>query len=637
MMIIADNETHIDYLYYEPIARTVVKLIREKSAEPLSIGLHGDWGAGKSSALLMIERAFAEEDSTLCVRFNGWLFEGYDDAKAVLIETIVAELLKQRSTFEKVKEKAGDVLQSINWFKVARILGSAALTFYTAMPQGDVLQGVSKMAESVIADPRSVLTGDMFKKIFDGAQEHFKADKPEDSAPDRIHQFRKDFKDLLEVAKIDRLVVLVDDLDRCLPKTAIATLEAIRLFLFVPKASFVIAADEGMIEYAVRDHFPDLPASSGVNSYARSYLEKLIQVPFRMPPLGNLETRIYVTLLLYLNAGIDPNDKAFTDLLDVAEAALKRPWQEGFTREEITRKVGTVAAELELAIQVASEITPILTEGAHGNPRQVKRFVNTMALRLAIAEERGFGDDLKAPVLAKLMLAERFAPDIFEAIARDTGADGRSVTVRQLEQDPVEAPDTDAKHRSAKRPPGKSEAVEWPSRWAKIEPKLAEVDLRPYVFISRDRRAIFSAAPLAGTVENLIERLSGPKMAIRTTDPATIAGLSAADADRVFAGLVAKINGVEDLTQNRPQAAEGLAFFTAHRPAMQASLLEFLQRLPASKLGGWVLTGWAEAFEASMKPKFDALVRQWAEQTGNPKLSSLAKLVSKPSKSKGRN
>ncbi|TGQ13579.1 Qat anti-phage system ATPase QatA [Mesorhizobium sp. M00.F.Ca.ET.217.01.1.1] len=635
-MIIADNETHIDYLYYEPIARTVVKLIREKSAEPLSIGLHGDWGAGKSSALLMIERAFAKQESTLCVRFNGWLFEGYDDAKAVLIETIVAELLKQRSAFEKVKEKAADVLQSINWFKVARTLGSAALTFYTGMPQGDVLQGVSKMAESVIADPQSVLTGEMFKKIFDGAQEHFKADKPEDTAPDRIHQFRRDFKDLLEVAKIDRLVVLVDDLDRCLPKTAIATLEAIRLFLFVPKASFVIAADEGMIEYAVRDHFPDLPASSGVNSYARSYLEKLIQVPFRMPPLGNLETRIYVTLLLYLNAGIDPSDKAFTDLLDVAEAALKRPWQEGFTREEITRKVGTVAAELELAIQVASEITPILTEGAHGNPRQIKRFVNTMALRLAIAVERGFGDDLKAPVLAKLMLAERFAPDIFEAIARDTGADGRSTTARQLEQDPVEAPETDAKPVSAKRPPGKSDAVEWPSRWAKIEPKLAEVDLRPYVFISRDRRAIFSAAPLAGTVENLVERLSGPKMAIRTIDPATIAGLSAAEADRVFAGLVAKINGVEDLTQNRPQAAEGLAFFTAHRPAMQAPLLEFLQRLPASKLGGWVLTGWAEAFDASMKPKFDALVRQWAEQTENPKLSSLAQVVSKPSKSKGR-
>ena len=45
-------------------------------------------------------------------------------------------------------------------------------------------------------------------------------------------------------------IVLVDDLDRCLPQTAIGTLEAIRLFLFVPRAAFVIAADEGMIEYS---------------------------------------------------------------------------------------------------------------------------------------------------------------------------------------------------------------------------------------------------------------------------------------------------------------------------------------------------------------------------------------------------
>jgi hypothetical protein len=58
-----------------------------------------------------------------------------------------------------------------------------------------------------------------------------------------------------------------------------------------------------MIEYAVRQHFPDLPASTGPTSYARNYLEKLIQVPFRMPALGYLETRIYLTLLLTSTVG----------------------------------------------------------------------------------------------------------------------------------------------------------------------------------------------------------------------------------------------------------------------------------------------------------------------------------------------
>ena len=72
---------------------------------------------------MMIEKVFSEGANTLCVCFKGWLFEGYDDAKAVLIETIVAKLLEKRSGIEKVKEKAEEVIKSVNWFKVARSLG----------------------------------------------------------------------------------------------------------------------------------------------------------------------------------------------------------------------------------------------------------------------------------------------------------------------------------------------------------------------------------------------------------------------------------------------------------------------------------------------------------------------------------
>ncbi len=101
--------------------------------------------------------------------------------------------------------------------------------------------------------------------------------------PEEIAEFRKAFDKLLEEAKIDQLVVLVDDLDRCLPETAIETLEAIRLFVFTARTAFVIAADEAMIEYSVRKHFPDLPDSTGPQTYARNYLEKLIQFLFVFP------------------------------------------------------------------------------------------------------------------------------------------------------------------------------------------------------------------------------------------------------------------------------------------------------------------------------------------------------------------
>lgn len=76
--------------------------------------------------------------------------------------------------------------------------------------------------------------------------------------------FREDFEALLEEADIDRLVVLIDDLDRCLPPTIIQTLEAIKLFLSVGNVAFVIGADERLVQYAVRERFPELPGDQVV-------------------------------------------------------------------------------------------------------------------------------------------------------------------------------------------------------------------------------------------------------------------------------------------------------------------------------------------------------------------------------------
>ena len=54
-MILSDNETKVDLLNNEAIAKTIVSLITESKNQPVSIGIHGDWGAGKSSILEMLE------------------------------------------------------------------------------------------------------------------------------------------------------------------------------------------------------------------------------------------------------------------------------------------------------------------------------------------------------------------------------------------------------------------------------------------------------------------------------------------------------------------------------------------------------------------------------------------------------
>jgi len=88
-MILTDNETRVDLLNNEAIATTIIALLREQPTRPITIGVHGDWGAGKSSILEMIEAGLDGKDDTLCLKFNGWRFQGFEDAKIALIEGIV--------------------------------------------------------------------------------------------------------------------------------------------------------------------------------------------------------------------------------------------------------------------------------------------------------------------------------------------------------------------------------------------------------------------------------------------------------------------------------------------------------------------------------------------------------------------
>ena len=184
----------------------------------------------------------------------------------------------------------------------------------------------------------------------------------------------------------------------------------------VERTAFVIGADEVMIEYAVKEHFPDLPPSTGPLSYARNYLEKLIQVPFRVPALGLAETRAYITLLL-AELGLPAGDERFQKLLVAAREDMKRPWQSrGLDMRQLQEAVGTpLPEEVRQAHAIGAVLTKILTEGTHGNPRQIKRFLNTMMLRQAIANERQFGADIKLPVLGKIMLARALLSGLLQA------------------------------------------------------------------------------------------------------------------------------------------------------------------------------------------------------------------------------
>lgn len=648
-MFLNDQETATDLLYYEAIARTVVRFIQETPRAPVTIGVHGDWGAGKSSVLKMTESAFQGQDRVLCLWFNGWTFEGFEDAKTVLIETLIDELRRARPTSKKVAEAAKKLLKRVDWLKVARKSGGLALTAMTGIPSLDQLSGVMDMVTAFVKKPQDQISMDDLKTFAGRAQEYVKEPSEEiDRIPEHIHAFRKEFEELLDAAELDRLVVIVDDLDRCLPHTAISTLEAIRLFLMVDRTAFVIGADELMIEYAVKEHFPDLPPSSGPVGYARNYLEKLIQVPFRVPALGLAETRVYITLLL-AELALPKGDAAFQRLLDAARKDMQRPWQSrGIDTAMLQDAVGSVVPEkVREAQTISAVLSKILTEGAHGNPRQIKRFLNSMMLRRAIAEERGFGDEIKLPVLGKIMLAERFYPDFYKQLAQlATTEGGKPASLAQFERalrlPPVAASasiKTDAKADVAKTKTSakinEQEAlsqdvvdwikVEWIKGWAAIDPPLFDVDLRPYVFVTRDKRGSLSGVAASAHLEGLVERLMGGKIAARSC-VAEVSKLSPQELDEVFTSVSDQAIQVEELT-SEPHGIQGLMVLSEHTPEMGRRLLEFAKSLNLTKVGVWPANMVANIKHPTLIGDAKAILSGWAEQTESSKLRTAAKLV----------
>src|SRR3546814_7680850 len=99
---------------------------------------------------MMVEEAFSD-DRVLCVRFNGWLFQGFEDAKAVLIETIVEELRRKRPTSAKVAEQAKKVLRRVDWMKLARTAGAYGLTLATGMPHPETIKDLGAAARTRIS------------------------------------------------------------------------------------------------------------------------------------------------------------------------------------------------------------------------------------------------------------------------------------------------------------------------------------------------------------------------------------------------------------------------------------------------------------------------------------------------------
>ena len=122
----SDNETTQDLLGYQVHADLLKKIILNDAMLPISIGVFGNWGSGKSSLMLLLQQSLQELEKSqqnehhriiLQVYFNSWQFESYDSTKLTMIESILEALDKDINERKDVFERVDDFLERINFLK----------------------------------------------------------------------------------------------------------------------------------------------------------------------------------------------------------------------------------------------------------------------------------------------------------------------------------------------------------------------------------------------------------------------------------------------------------------------------------------------------------------------------------------
>lgn len=670
----ADNEADIDLLGFDFLVDGLMVALTEPRLLPLTVGVLGDWGSGKSSLMRIAAEELRQvkreldpplEDERaafpyLVVDFSPWQYEDHEDVKVALMTTVLDALAERLpNAVVEVGRLREFIARLKRWGRRAGRAGTSAAP--TVLPI--LLQGA---APEIGAELTSIITATT-SAVAKEAQSAFAEPSPESSASAAdaplplgdIKAFRKEFGQLVaEIPGGEAVIVFIDDLDRCLPETVVDTFEAIRLFLNTPKTAYVLALNQNVVESAIDSRYPDLRKADG-GGIGRDYLEKMLQLKISVPALSGAEAETYVNLLfaeLHL-----PHDE-FDKVLGVAKEnrkanGLSVAFNTGIAGDALIEAPKPLTDDLAWA----AEITPILGSSLRGNPRQLKRFLNNLLLKHRSAARREV--ELKLPVLAKLMVLEdQYNTDFQKLFDWEMTAGGKCPEIAVTEgRARAESPQTvplkekgadvsnggEPERKTAgsgtKKPPAAkvteieltlSDVEAWADKphisdWLRAEPPLANIDLRSYFTYSRDKLSFgVSASRLSARLQQLLTNVQSDIESNRRSHYPAVATLDPSERAQFVEALLERV-------QRHPS---GIAMTAAVELAEKNAdivqpVCEALIRIPPASIPGAAGTAAVRRLPSAL-PAVVALLDHW-EASDNNALKTLVGRARKAQAKKG--
>lgn len=408
--LLADVPTTQDHLDREAYAASLAAfLLHPDTAPPITIGLYGKWGAGKSSFFGLLDKNLALADradgrEVKTVMFNAWQ---YDDAKqtwAGLASTISERLEKAlppwRRQWMRLKyawrTNRSDVLLNFGLPVLLLVLAGAVLLPWLTpaqvrelAPQGEANENpLGGLLKAVLPAGSLLLllwgVGWRLVEVLKPVSERVAGYvRRTDYRADMGYQHKviDDLKFLLEELEAARpgcrVLVYIDDLDRCSDEKIVEILRATILILADCRLFVMFGMDTEMIRRAIAAHYEKMKVPlADPQSFAESYLRKIVQIALYLPEAPP-ERRFSLVESMFSPAARQayrereaarPAQTPLSSAQAADGAAL--PYDLGSIRRLV--KVETVEDTADELAALAA-----LKDYLPDNARELKRFVNT--------------------------------------------------------------------------------------------------------------------------------------------------------------------------------------------------------------------------------------------------------------------
>jgi hypothetical protein len=250
-------DTYLDDKLNFDNAATILKNLIVQSNTPISIGINGKWGSGKSSMMRLVKEKLENDGNQkiLTSWFETWNYANEKEIWRVLMISLIDDLDPNNKYSIDIKKLISSILN------IGFITSNAWLS-----------QGASLYAEkSDLIETIKNLT-----KIKKSREESIIRDQIR-----TIKAFRVDFEQIVEKAVGDdgKFIIFIDDLDRIMPEKVVDVIEAIKTFLNCKRCVFVIGCDYDYLNTCIGKRY------DGMNLSGKDYIEKIVQIPFNVPSM----------------------------------------------------------------------------------------------------------------------------------------------------------------------------------------------------------------------------------------------------------------------------------------------------------------------------------------------------------------